>query len=260
MLKNHKDLWVAIGIGVIQAIVTTIVTVVVSGKWFLPVILIAVGIIACALMYFHLNAKIKLYERVGIVDCTEELKETRFEPKQCMKDVTKYLDFMGVGGNKWVDQDDKIILLKSMLERVSASNGKVRYLLINPNCERFRTLAKLRKEMVPNRSYLILKNLMKQYDCLEVRLYDDLPSFRLQFVDQEYVAVSRYFVEHDAHEREDFGWKTPHLVVRAERTDDISGGKREHQASLYKSFEQLYQFIWQRSISIQDVNLTKEDI
>lgn len=247
MYKEHRELVITIIIGILQAVATAVVGhFLQGGKMLIPFIII-VNIVVFVLVYRFINNKFKLYKRVGIIGCTEKLQGTQFEPRKCMKSVNKYLDFMGVGGNKWVDQDDKMELFLAMLERVKATNGKVRYLLINPNSKSFAQLKKLRKNKVPSSSYYKFKELVAKYDCLEVRLYDDLPSFRLQFVDQEYVAVSRYYIEHELHEKANFGWKIPHLIVRAEKITNIQKGQTEYQLTLYKSFEQLYQYIWEHS-------------
>lgn len=252
----------AIVIGVIQAVVTAVVTIAMTNNWAILAALVAIDIIIFAILFLYYNNKIKsredllkLYKNVGIDGCTEELQGTRFEPRQCMKDVSKYLDFMGVGGNKWVDQDDKLELFENMLKRVKASNGKVRYLLIDPRSDGYRKLKELRHNKVPSASYKRFKKFVRKYNCLEVRLYDDLPSFRLQFVDQEYVAVSRYYIEYELHTKNKFGWKIPHLIVRAEKLSDIQKGEMEYQGTLYKSFEQLYEYIWAHSTDIKDVDL-----
>lgn len=256
----------AIAIAVIQAVVTAVVTIALTNNWMFFGVMIGIDIIIFTPLFFYFrkklkaeldsrNAMLKLYRNVGIDGCTEELQGTPFEPKQCMKNVNKYLDFMGVGGNKWIDQDDKLDLFKDMLKRVKAANGKVRYLLIDPRCDGYRRLKELRQNKVPSSSYRRFKKLVSKFDCLEVHFYDDLPSFRLQFVDQEYVAVSRYYIEHELHAQKNFGWRIPHLIVRAERLGDIQKGETEYQGTLYKSFEQLYEYIWTHSADIKDVDL-----
>jgi hypothetical protein len=266
MVKENKELMYNFIFVVVQTVVNAFVGYLCQNNWLLlAIIIIIVNLLFFVYIINYFKKKMRekdqllqLYRNLGIDGCTEELKGTRFEPRQCMKDTSKYLDFMGVGGNKWIDQDDKIDLFKNMLERVSSANGKVRYLLINPKSESFERLKKLRKNKVPNNSYNIFKKLAHKYPCLEVRLYDDLPSFRLQFVDQEYVAVSRYYIEHELHAKKDFGWKIPHLVVRAEKHKDIRTGEPDYQATLYKSFEQLYQYIWERSTDINSTSESKQ--
>ena len=259
MMAKDRETLVAVVIGVIQAFVTAGVGYLLQGKLviFLLIVLV-VNVVAFVLVWKFFKRKLKerdailqLYKNVGIDGCTEELKGTRFEPRQCMRDVNRYLDFMGVGGNKWVDQDDKLELFENMLKKVQAANGKVRFLLINPNCKSYSELKKLRNNKVPSKSYKIFRELVEKYECLEVHLYNDLPSFRLQFVNQEYVAVSRYYIEHELHSKKDFGWKIPHIIVRAEKIINIQTGETEYSATLYKSFETLYQFIWEHSQDIK---------
>lgn len=259
MWAKNRETIITVLIGILQALVTAVVGHLLQGKLVLIIAIVAINVVVIILVWNFFRRKVKerddllqLYKNVGIDGCTEELKDTPFEPRQCMRNVNKYLDFMGVGGNKWVDQDDKLELFEDMLNRVQAANGKVRYLLINPNSHGYKALKKLRNNKVPSSSYTTFRSLVEKYNCLEVRLYDDLPSFRLQFVNQEYVAVSRYYIEHELHANKDFGWKIPHIIVRAEKISNIQTGETEYSATLYKSFEQLYQYIWERSTDIKN--------
>ncbi len=277
MNRESKDTFLTIVIGIIQAIISGAVAYFFNGGVILIIAIVVVDLVLFLVLYLYFKNRmsskedalnkiivekdelINLYKNIGIEGCTKELQGTQFEPRQCMRKVKKYLDFMGVGGNKWVDQDDKLQLFEEMLKRVQAQHGSVRYLLIDPRCDGYKKLKELRQNKVPSSSYKRFKKLVKKYSCLEVRLYDDLPSFRLQFVDQEYVAVSRYFIEHELHTQKQFGWKIPHLIVRAEKIGNIEDGETDYPITLYKSFEQLYQYIWDRSVDIKTIELPVQE-
>ncbi len=257
-----KEYVLPIVIGVLQGIVSVVVSLAMLKNITIMIVLVVVDVFAIVGLFLYFRNKLKakeklldLYKNVGIDGCTEKLQGTSFEPQQCMSIVSKYLDFMGVGGNKWVDQDNKQDLLINMLKRVKAAKGRVRFLLIDPRSDGYKRLKELRKDKVPRDSYKRFQKLVKEYECLEVHLYDDLPSFRLQFVDQEYVAISRYYIEHELHAKKEFGWKNPHLIVRAEKIGDIQKGETQYQGSLYKSFEQLYEYIWTHSADLKYINL-----
>lgn len=194
--------------------------------------------------------KIHLYEELGIINCTEELKGTQLEPIQCMKDVHSSLSFMGVGGEKWVKDGQLRKAFENMLYRTKTMGGEVRFLLINPASEAYGQLYRLRGESVPYDSYERFADLTNRFDNLKVRLYSDMPSFRMQFVDDTYLAVSRYYFDKVSHESFGGGWKTPHLIISDEQK---KFGEKEpkHRGSLYGSFRLSYNFIWAHSDRIQ---------
>ena len=67
--------------------------------------------------------RIRLYEELGITDCTKELKGTQLEPMQCMKQVRASLSFMGVGGEKWVKDQQLQKAFKIMLRLRKSMGG-----------------------------------------------------------------------------------------------------------------------------------------
>ena len=197
-----------------------------------------------------LRKKFHLYEELGIINCTEELKGTQLEPIQCMKDIHASLSFMGVGGEKWVKDVQLRKAFENMLHRTKSMGGEVRFLLINPASEAYGRLYQLRGESVPYDSYERFVDLVNKFDNLKVRLYSDMPSFRMQFVDDTYLAVSRYYFDKVSHDSFGGGWKTPHLIISNEQKEF---GKNEprHKGSLYGSFLLSYNFIWAHSNKIQ---------
>ncbi|RKI99369.1 hypothetical protein D7X87_25300 [bacterium D16-54] len=197
-----------------------------------------------------LRKKIHLYEELGIINCTEELKGTQLEPIQCMKDVHTSLSFMGVGGEKWVKDVQLRKAFENMLRRTKSMGGKVRFLLINPASEAYSRLYQLRGESVPFDSYERFANLVNKFDNLKVRLYSDMPSFRMQFVDDTYLAISRYYFDKVSHDSFGGGWKTPHLIISSEQKE-FGENESKHKGSLYGSFWLSYNFIWAHSDDVQ---------
>ncbi len=196
-----------------------------------------------------LRKKIHLYEELGIINCTEELKGTQLEPIQCMKDVHTSLSFMGVGGEKWVKDAQLRKAFENMLRRTKTMRGEVRFLLINPASEAYGRLYQLRGESVPYDSYERFADLVSKFDNLYVRLYSDMPSFRMQFVDDTYLAISRYYFDKVSHDSFGGGWKTPHLIISTEQKE-FGESEPRHKGSLYESFLLSYNFIWSHSDEI----------
>lgn len=191
-----------------------------------------------------------LYEELGIGVCVKELKGTDLEPLDCMKKLRKSLDFMGVGGEKWVKDAQMRKAFENMLRRTKTMGNEVRFLLINPACESYNRLYQLRGESVPYASYEYYEGLTDRFDNLKVHLYNDMPSLRMQFVDDSYLAIARYYIDEESHEEADGGWKTPHLIIHSEQRT-YGQSEVKYKGSLYDSFHRLYNFIWLHSDDIK---------
>lgn len=194
----------------------------------------------------------KNLDLIGIERCTGKLTETEFEPIKCLMSVRKELQFMGVAGSKWVRGPEVYNEFERMLTRISAAGGKVRFLLLNPKGKGWQKLKKLRKDKLSAESYAKFMKLCSEYPCLEVRLYDPMPSFRLQFVDDTFVAVSRYKFEFTEYEKTHYGWDAPHLIVNNEIHEPEQELNR-HFWSLYMAFQLLYDHIWEHSSDLYAV-------
>lgn len=259
---------------VVEAIASFVLTQMLSLEIWGVVLIVLLNIVVLLLLSLWFSKKIKKYEEknailsdmgiateknllelkelhknldlLGIEGCTEKLIDTPFTPKICVQKVKKTLFFMGVAGSKWVKDSSVRLEFERMLHRVSAAKGEVRYLLLNPNGKGWKQLKKLRSDNLSDTSYDIYRELMKSYPCLKVRLYDPLPSFRLQFVDDTYVAVSRYKFEFSDYEKTHFGWDAPHLIVKNEVQEPLQETTK-HFWSLYMAFQFLYDHIWNLS-------------
>lgn len=188
------------------------------------------------------NEVITILKEMGIVGATSRLSESKFEPDQCMAQAHRKLFFMGILGSKWVILPHVRAEFVKFLKRVQAQNGSVRFLLIEPESRFFGRLKTLREGAISDESLQHFKMLMKEFSCLEVRLYDQMPCFRLVFIDDKILAVSRYKIDKEGYFQSKFGWEAPHIIV------DSSA-----PWSLYSAFELYYEQIWDGS---KDLNLT----
>lgn len=196
-----------------------------------------------------LNGELKLLKQlndIGIVGCTDKLEGTLFQPKKSMKRVKRNLSFMGVTGSKWILQLDVRSELERKLKQISINDkGKVRFLLIDPRSDSFQRMKAMREGALTDDSYKYWAELQNKYsDCLEIRLYDHIPSFRLQFLDDEILTVSRYRLDRSSFENSQYGWNAPHLIVSNTTYDD---DETHHYWSLYEAFQLLYDHIWDDS-------------
>lgn len=193
----------------------------------------------------------ELYNELGIINCTQTLKGSELEPIKCMPNVHKSLDFTGVGGEKWVKDAQLRKVFESMLLRTKPVGGVVRFLLIDPSSDAYSSLYRLRGESVPFESYEKFIELKKRYKNLQVRLYNHMPSFRMQFVDGQYLAVSRYYFDKKAHDQWEGGWMIPHLIIQ-NATQEFGSTEIKHKWSLYESFQLAYEFSWSQGRDIMD--------
>lgn len=193
----------------------------------------------------------ELYNELGIINCTQTLKGSELEPIKCMPNVHKSLDFTGVGGEKWVKDVQLRKTLESMLFRTKSVGGVVRFLLIDPSSDAYYNLYCLRGESVPFESYEKFIELKKKHANLKVRLYDHMPSFRMQFVDGQYLAVSRYYFDKRRHDQWGGGWMIPHLIIQ-NATQEYGHKEIKHKWSLYESFQLAYEFSWDQGRDIME--------
>lgn len=174
---------------------------------------------------------------IGITSFSPTLDHSIYTPNECMKRIQKHLIFMGILGSKWVFENE----FEKFLNRINSKHGEIKFLLINPKGKAFSHLAELREGLIKTDSLVKFYNYSKKYPMLRVKLYDDLPSFRLIFLDERSVAVSRYKLDKEGHFESKFGWENPHLIISSDK-----------DWSLYHPFEQYFYYIWDRSQDIED--------
>lgn len=179
--------------------------------------------------------------RLGIIGTSNNLSESKFKPIQCMNETEKSLFFMGILGSKWVK--DKETFRDFLIKIQSKPNGSVRYLMINPFSESFRILKSMRGEHLKDESTSVFKELVAEFPCLQARYYSFIPSFRLIFIDNKLVAVSRYKLDKNKYIESKQGWEAPHLIIQADGCD----------WSLYEPFLSYYQYIWENASDINEL-------
>jgi pyrimidine deaminase RibD-like protein len=176
---------------------------------------------------------LQVLSELGIVGTVSRLAYSKYEPLECMQSSRHRLRFMGIVGSKWVSEVAVRSEFGRFLSHVSSFGGEVKFLLMDPVSEGFRHLRDQRGGAVSAESLRHFRRLLSRYSCLEVRLYDTAPCFRLVFIDNSTLAVSRYKVDRDGYFESKYGWEAPHLVL----TSDAPW-------SLYYPFESYYNTVW----------------
>lgn len=181
------------------------------------------------------------FRRLGLKSAEKSLRESNFDPQSCISKSSNELDFMGILGTKWVSDPETRNQFISFLDKVEADDGQVRFLLADPDSEGYDHLSDMRQESLSNDAdhYYRYKSLSEEYDCFEVRLYDRIPTFRMVFLDNRELVISRYRYRQRTEET-NRAWKViPHLVIDPEQ-----------DWSLEAPFRYTFEHIWSESDSI----------
>ena len=188
----------------------------------------------------------RLHE-IGLVQCTKTLKNTDLEPIKCMQKTKKQLYFSGICGNKWIGTPEGLKAFQSMLHRVTDNNGQVRFLLINPNSVSFKRMINQQGGENHSDVFNMWKKLVVDNPCLSVRCFNELPSFRMQFMDNQKMALTKYHYQRDEYEKYNKGWDSPHLIINSNAP-----------FSFYNVFEKNYLNEWENSTDIKEIILDKD--
>jgi len=136
-----------------------------------------------------------LYETTGLYGYVPSLAEGGQHPRSQLPLIRRKLDFMGGGARKWTADRE---LLEDMLRRTYAVNGTVRILLLNPECQACKDRSRAFKHDERHfaksilESLKVLHGLQKKYPHLLIHIYDEMPAFRLTFLDEERLTVGHY--------------------------------------------------------------------
>jgi len=198
----------------------------------------------------NLNSSLStdLFEIWGIREFIPTLINSIFSPINCLSTIYNELDFMGILGNKWIENENLMELFEKFLLRVSNNQGKVRFLILNPNSNNYKNYVNLEKDNPNNKTTNHLLELTKKYDCFKVKLYDANPCFRLTFVDRTVLAFSVYRLDTQSYIETQKGWKSPHFVIHPENRKKIDEKIQiERPMSLYAPFRSYFESVWTHS-------------
>src|SRR5271166_1463099 len=170
---------------------------------------------------------------VGISSASElELRRSKLEPLECIRQTVSRLSFAGILGTKWVADSFVRAEFARLLERLDGSGGSVRFLLIDPESEAYQRFSALRWSMGADQPISMLRSLSAAHPSFQVRLYDALPTFRIVLIDQSVASFSPYLMAPGT-ERARTGWEAPHIVL-----------DRTAPWPLAQTFETLFEEAW----------------
>lgn len=181
--------------------------------------------------------EIRQFWRLGIVGVESDPASTA-RYGRALRLCRDSLDFVGIGAGKLTDRSQEF---NAAIDRCHRENRPMRFLLCTPQNKRLIEMAlqagKPANEYQENvrASLRILKLLREQRARnIEVRFYDDLPVFRLMFINDDICLASHYvFGEGD-------GSQLPDVYLKR------SAGGRDVD-SIYYGFRRYFEQLWDRS-------------
>lgn len=181
--------------------------------------------------------EIRQFWQLGIVGVgTDGTPRARYERALAL--CRDSLEFLGIGAGKLTAAGDAFT---AAIDRCHRENRPIRFLLSSPRNSRLITIArqanrpKTEYQEAVRSSLRVLKHLKEQRGKnIEVRLYDDLPVFRLMFVNGELCLASHYVMG------EGDGSQLPDVYLRRQAGDrDVN--------SIYHGFRLYFDQLWERA-------------
>jgi hypothetical protein len=144
--------------------------------------------------------------------------------------------------SKWVANEQVRNAFDQKLYKLDTQQSDVRFLILNPHSRGFERLYDLRNGKLDSASVAPLRELCWKHESLQVRCFDQLPTFRIVIIDDDIVSFSPYRLASDAYRTTDSGWNAPHVVL-----DPLA------EYPLAEAFEQLFAQTWAVAKPIEEV-------
>lgn len=167
------------------------------------------------------------------------LRGSLFEPRKCIKQTSREIDFLGIMASKWVLDPPTRVELDQLLSHFDIDNGRARFLVMNPSSPAFAELERLRSGGLSMDPIRHLANLQEKHVSLEVRLYNTLPIFRYIAIDRTATAVAAYEIDDAGNSRLDHGWEAPHVRLDPAAPRALSHTFERYFEELWKSCDRL---------------------
>lgn len=197
--------------------------------WFLVISLIPIALI----LWGELNQ----FWKIGLVGADKEVRDG-IDYVSALRMCQNSLDFLGIGAGKLVQNQNEF---KLAIERCNRADRPVRLLLIQPTDPGLKRIAKMAgkdpqaycKGVIESLRFIArLRN--EEQRNIQVRLYKDLPAFRLMLINESICLMSYYILGKGD------GSSLPQLhIVKTSSARDVD--------SLYYGFSAYFGKIWDDS-------------
>lgn len=178
----------------------------------------------------------EIFKKIGIAQLDYSMQEG-YSIKECLDDVTNSLCFLGVSGDRWVQEK---VSFNNLIKRLllKKQGNQIRFLLLNPDCKDAMNFIE-GKNCSPeefssflNTTVEFLENAKNKYGVdIQLRLYSRMPNLRVTIIDQGLVVIGKYSLLSDDNQ------DTPQIILKRSSNWDFTH-------NLISYFEQL----WSESI------------
>lgn len=193
--------------------------------------------VSTGLVILVLILELNQFWRIGLVGADAHVIEG-INYDKALKMVSSSLDFLGIGASKLTEKREAF---EQAINRCDRPGRSIRFLLSSPHNSALREIA--RKAGVDQSAYQVkvreslrviamLKNARSKN--IEVRFYEEIPAFRLMFIDDELCLTSYYILGKGD------GSQLPQLQI-------IRKGTSQDTDSLYYGFHEYFDNIWEKS-------------
>lgn len=253
-MEKVKNYTIEIIISIIGGLILFIVQQVFSLTVFISVaIIIGLLVIFSVIYLIKMHIKMRL---LGIVDILDSQIEGVGSTKAFMENASQDVCFVGIAASKWVNESGDF---ENMIRRICArQSGEVRFLLLSPDSDAAHRLNvasletnELSVQQKINNSLQKIDEIVRKLNTeagninytsnFKVRLYSQMPVYRLAMIDHSCAFLSFYRLNND-------GKKLKQLKIlpekkRNEQSNNIYGALAEYFENLWDSPETIeYQF------------------
>jgi hypothetical protein len=178
--------------------------------------------------------------RIGLVGADKSM-EKGLGFKQSLDLCTNSLDFLGISGSKLTSERPAF---ENAIARCNRDTRPIRLLLCNPGNHKLVEIARQAGKPDEEYQYTVRRSLqmiadlkLKRHRNIEVRFYENLPLFRLMFIDDSLCLASHYvFGEGD-------GAQLPQLHVRK----PAPASYQRDVETLYHPFRKYFDELWEQA-------------
>lgn len=179
---------------------------------------------------------------IGISRILDSSSKGEGSTKNFMNSAKQKVDFMGIGASKWTKED--LLLRETICRIASTQTGMIRFLLLEPNSEEAECLSRgqTNGDDLKIVGDTINKSLSKLYGIIEsagllnnsrveVRLYRQMPVYRLAIIDNKVAYLSFYKIGRS-------GENNKQIVIHPGKK------QRENDDSIYYGLTEYFESVW----------------
>lgn len=175
---------------------------------------------------------------IGLAGADRETK-TGISYERSLKLCATSMQFLGIGAGKLLSYKTEF---EKAIDRCSRPGSPIRFLLCHPDSENLKAIARSADKNELSYQKVVMETLKElaylkheRAKNIEVRLYEDFPTFRLMFINDQLCLASHYMLGKGGD-----GSDAPQMhVVKKSSSRDVD--------SLFYGFEEYFERIWKTS-------------